>query len=525
MAPTVPQSTSLYSQAERLDLNKDDELNLDEVKRLKALGGEIDELLKFDTNGDGLLDSGEIQALKEVSQAKSKLEILKHVESCLTEINDRKGNYFNMFSFIMFVCFYFAILMLQREAFLAYDVTFALSETAVPKDSNRNHATSFTSAEKIYTWLEKLVGDVWVDPQCGDGICESPYEYPGFGITRESFGCPADCGVNPSTSVIIFTVMASLWQEADTATVSRFASETQWNLCTQRAGLESGQYSLGSLTLDLFPLGADGLRYTDDSQAGNILCWFPTWQQLNGKQLVTHELNLLNADWKLLVDAPVGGIAMEMVNASSGEVLASLDYCQPACSSEDGCAAGMYCSRGPPSLAVSSRFCVTCPAGGEACPDDSDDCNVVCRQGGMEAGSSGNASHAHPNSTRGLAREWETLSVHYYCLPFGTWSFENVETVDECKARCEQTEGCLRVNMYLDVVEDLLWCLGSADECPATDEPLHTAEEMNTLAFQLRKEVIQYPVVADLEASYIQAHAATPCNAEEPRAMLLLDVR
>eukprot|EP00854_Cymbomonas_tetramitiformis_P033110 gene33110-42330_t len=109
----VPQSTSLYSQAERLDLNKDDELNLDEVKRLKALGGEIDELLKFDTNGDGLLDSGEIQALKEVSQAKSKLEILKHVESCLTEINDRKGNYFNMFSFIMFVCFYFAILMLQ----------------------------------------------------------------------------------------------------------------------------------------------------------------------------------------------------------------------------------------------------------------------------------------------------------------------------------------------------------------------------------------------------------------------------
>jgi hypothetical protein len=32
---------------------------------------------------------------------------------------------------------------------------------------------------------------VWKDPACGDGICESPFEFASYG----RFGCRADCGL------------------------------------------------------------------------------------------------------------------------------------------------------------------------------------------------------------------------------------------------------------------------------------------------------------------------------------------
>ena len=31
---------------------------------------------------------------------------------------------------------------------------------------------------------------VWVDPVCGDGICEAPWEFASY----STFGCRADCG-------------------------------------------------------------------------------------------------------------------------------------------------------------------------------------------------------------------------------------------------------------------------------------------------------------------------------------------
>lgn len=35
-----------------------------------------------------------------------------------------------------------------------------------------------------------LLQTVWVDPICGDGTCEAPFEFAAF----SRFGCKADCG-------------------------------------------------------------------------------------------------------------------------------------------------------------------------------------------------------------------------------------------------------------------------------------------------------------------------------------------
>ncbi|KAK3247061.1 hypothetical protein CYMTET_43430 [Cymbomonas tetramitiformis] len=32
-------------------------------------------------------------------------------------------------------------------------------------------------------WLKTQIMKVWIDPECGDGICDSPYEFPSFGRT------------------------------------------------------------------------------------------------------------------------------------------------------------------------------------------------------------------------------------------------------------------------------------------------------------------------------------------------------
>jgi len=36
-----------------------------------------------------------------------------------------------------------------------------------------------------------LLQEIWVDPACGDGVCESPYEFAEY----SRFGCRADCGL------------------------------------------------------------------------------------------------------------------------------------------------------------------------------------------------------------------------------------------------------------------------------------------------------------------------------------------
>lgn len=46
------------------------------------------------------------------------------------------------------------------------------------------------STDDIFTWLRTLVHSVWEDPICGDGVCETPFEYAQYG----RFGCRADCG-------------------------------------------------------------------------------------------------------------------------------------------------------------------------------------------------------------------------------------------------------------------------------------------------------------------------------------------
>ena len=92
-----------------------------------------------------------------------------------------------MFGFMLYFCLYLTVIGLQRDGLTAYQHTSTLSRVVVPQ------VQYVKNVEEVYDWLSDLVADLWVDPLCGDGICEEPFEFPMYG----RFGCSADCGYLP----------------------------------------------------------------------------------------------------------------------------------------------------------------------------------------------------------------------------------------------------------------------------------------------------------------------------------------
>ena len=45
-------------------------------------------------------------------------------------------------------------------------------------------AGDVASIDDVYAWLRGLLEVVWRDPVCGDGVCESPFEYAQYGECR-----------------------------------------------------------------------------------------------------------------------------------------------------------------------------------------------------------------------------------------------------------------------------------------------------------------------------------------------------
>eukprot|EP00854_Cymbomonas_tetramitiformis_P005428 gene5428-6581_t len=284
---------------------------------------------------------------------------------------------------------------------------------ALPKDdSTGDYSRSFSSSEEIYDWLEDLISTVWTDPECGDSACEPPYEYAGFGLLVEDNGCSADCGLNPFISEVTLTVTATARIDensaAEAALRADFLDRTQWNLCTLRSGLETGTYDLTGLTMQQFTKDQDtGLYDIPDG----VLCWWNEWQQFTAPTVST-DLRLLRAEWKVLLDAPIGGVSIKVDNTTNGDTIISQDYCMPLCSWQQPCGEGHYCHY------------TTASTVGHCLPCKEDD--ISCR-----------AAAKSPTGQQ-LVHPWEVVSYYYYCEPYMDDSFGpyfGVETIDECKAR------------------------------------------------------------------------------------------
>jgi hypothetical protein len=88
--------------------------------------------------------------------------------------------------------------------------------------------SGFLASERdVYDWMDgSLFSSAFSDPLCGDGVCDSPDEYPGFG----RFGCAKDCGTYTHTTTMTIDLK-------DIFGLS--ATELGWDLSAINAMLQS----------------------------------------------------------------------------------------------------------------------------------------------------------------------------------------------------------------------------------------------------------------------------------------------
>ena len=157
-----------------------------------------------------------------------------------------------------FLCFLMS-LYLQQDVTRSYKVESSIINAVIEKlptmgqggfQNTGPGSTGFLSSDKdFYAWMDKaLVSQMFIDPVCGDGVCDSPEEYAGFG----RFGCASDCGPYLQTTTITIELN-------DILAIS--ASELGWELSNDpalKAAQKSGfKYNIYSHTMSDFLFETD----------------------------------------------------------------------------------------------------------------------------------------------------------------------------------------------------------------------------------------------------------------------------
>eukprot|EP00282_Hemiselmis_andersenii_P034297 CAMPEP_0169474338 /NCGR_PEP_ID=MMETSP1042-20121227/26204_1 /TAXON_ID=464988 /ORGANISM="Hemiselmis andersenii, Strain CCMP1180" /LENGTH=378 /DNA_ID=CAMNT_0009588363 /DNA_START=27 /DNA_END=1160 /DNA_ORIENTATION=- len=138
--------------------------------------------------------------------------MLRQVTGLLSQVRerlDRSTSYRRFAGSFAFFLLYVTVIFLQRDILKAFSVEDSLLNAlkgSLPNvnvdgytNADRGATGVLNDAEEFYEWFGvNVLNRVYVDEVCGDGLCESPNEYTGFG----RFGCLKDCGRYDNTTRI-----------------------------------------------------------------------------------------------------------------------------------------------------------------------------------------------------------------------------------------------------------------------------------------------------------------------------------
>ena len=253
----------------------------------------------------------ESQAVKMLQKAPtSPLNILEHMKSSTQESADRKSDYASLIFFLVYLSVFLVISVMQSRSEDVFTVTNAHSEFLFSESSGTVSFSDGRIKERIQSlaiveqWIEKtLIDGVFVDPVCGDGLCERPLEYPSIFDGR--FGCSQDCGVYPNTTVaqIEFTV-----DEADSQLISGAGERAGWNLCWSAHGFNICYY-------------AQFQKFFDQSTQSSTT----TATDTNATTTVyTHTVSLMDGQWDLRMKGDLVIPGRVKVTSSSSNITSTL---------------------------------------------------------------------------------------------------------------------------------------------------------------------------------------------------------
>jgi len=161
-------------------------------------------------------------------------------------------------TFLFFLCF-FVVLYLQQHVKQSHEVESSIINMIVEKlptmgqggfqNTGPGSVGFLSSSQDFYDWMDKaFISQMFTDPVCGDGVCDSPEEYAGFG----RFGCSRDCGPYLQTTTITIELKDVL---------AMSASELGWDLSSnpvlQSAQKSDFKYNIYSHTMSDFLFEAD----------------------------------------------------------------------------------------------------------------------------------------------------------------------------------------------------------------------------------------------------------------------------
>ncbi|GBG28878.1 Polycystic kidney disease 2-like 2 protein [Hondaea fermentalgiana] len=253
--------------ARRLDLEEDDAPS-------KAVPAD-----KVDTGVKGQLYKPGRKGDVEVLSGKA---LVEKIHEQLAQAQENGANYCNLLWFILYVGLYVIILGMQRSPPEAFMVEESIKNslfgesTRTVEYSTGEISTTMESSSHIFEWLENsVIKSIFVDPTCGDGICDTPLEYPQW----LDYGCSEDCGTYSSklTSAVVVNVTAAFEDDEE-------IEDASWNLC--------------SITHDV--------------------CYFSSSQLFTTRnESQVHEVDLLDGVWEVQLKASRGGIVGQIYTESS----------------------------------------------------------------------------------------------------------------------------------------------------------------------------------------------------------------
>jgi hypothetical protein len=273
------------------------------------------------------------------------LEQIKLVSGVTTE---RKSEYSDLLCFLFYITIFLVIVIMQSDASSTYTITsthsdFLFSEaTETIAFSDGRVVDRIPSLQKLTTWMEDVVVDgVFVDPQCGDGLCERPLEFPS--VFSGLFGCTADCGEFVNTTDV--TVEFYLDEEAYTDIDDEGWENVAWNLCWDSEGIcyfsedrllfsSQEEYDAAAQKMQAARTAAEASAIsqvtknatastsntTAGAAASNTTATSTTSSTAELIDTITYDLSIVDGDWRLdMIDFLVPGriTTTPLVNTST----------------------------------------------------------------------------------------------------------------------------------------------------------------------------------------------------------------
>ncbi|KAK3274662.1 hypothetical protein CYMTET_17162 [Cymbomonas tetramitiformis] len=151
-------------------------------------------------------------------QGSGRQRLLAHIVSLLRNAVRLRDIYIRLSKNLFLFLFYLTVMGLQYEASDSYEMVTSIRQALIPPKFD----------VPFMEWLKTQVLDVWMEEECGNGICNQPDEFPAWG----RFGCKADCGMDLGTLPVMVYLETDFLKLGVPATVAhRLRKRIRWNVC------------------------------------------------------------------------------------------------------------------------------------------------------------------------------------------------------------------------------------------------------------------------------------------------------